>query len=84
MPSSRLSFVFGATAPERDRASSFLRFIDHTQRRSAVGRTPLDEWSARRKELYLTTQNNHNRQASISPVGFEPTISVAKRPQTNA
>jgi hypothetical protein len=24
-------------------ASSFLRFLDHTQRRTAVGRTPLDE-----------------------------------------
>jgi len=25
-----------------------LMFLDHTQRRSTVGRTPLDEWSARR------------------------------------
>ena len=24
-------------------ASSFMRFLDHTQRRRAVGRTPLDE-----------------------------------------
>ena len=24
----------------------FLMFLDHTQRRSTVGRTPLDEWSA--------------------------------------
>jgi hypothetical protein len=24
-------------------ASSFLRFLDHTQRRITVGRTPLDE-----------------------------------------
>jgi len=31
----------------------FLKFLDHTQRRSTVGRTPLDEWSARRKDLYL-------------------------------
>jgi len=27
----------------RPYASSFLRFIDHTQRRTTVGRTPLDE-----------------------------------------
>ena len=33
----------------------FLMFLDHTQRRSTVGRTPLDEWSARRRDLYLTT-----------------------------
>ena len=26
-------------------------FLDHTQRRSTVGRTPLDEWSARRRDL---------------------------------
>ena len=29
----------------------FLMFLDHTQRRSTVGRTPLDEWSARRRHL---------------------------------
>ena len=32
----------------------FLMFLDHTQRRSTVGRTPLDEWSARRRDLHLT------------------------------
>jgi hypothetical protein len=30
-------------------------FLDHSQRRSTVGRTPLDEWSARPRDLYLTT-----------------------------
>jgi hypothetical protein len=63
-------------------ASSFLSFLDHTQRRATVGRTPLDEWSARRRDLYLTTHNTHNRQTSLAPVGFEPTISAGKRPQT--
>jgi len=63
-------------------ASSFLRFLDHTQRRTTVGRTPLDEWSARRRDLYLTTHNIHNRKTSMPPVGFEPTISAGKRPQT--
>jgi hypothetical protein len=51
-----LSF-FGATAPQWARAPSFTRFIDHTQRRTTVGRTPLDEGSARRRDLYLTTHN---------------------------
>ena len=50
-------------------------FLDHTQRRSTVGRTPLDERSARRRDLYLTTHDTHNRQISMPPVGFEPTIS---------
>ena len=59
----------------------FLLFLDHTQRRSTVGRTPLDEWWARRRDLYLTTHDTHNRQISMPPVGFEPTISAGQRPQ---
>ena len=55
-------------------------FLDHTQRRTTVGRTPLDERSTRRRELYLTTHNTHNRQISMSPVGFEPTISAGEWP----
>ena len=55
-------------------------FLDHTQRRITVGRTPLDERSARRRDLYLTTHNTHNRQTSMPPVGFEPTISAGERP----
>ena len=47
-------------------------------------RTPLDEWSARRRDLYLTTHNTHNRQTSMPPVGFEPTISAGERQQTYA
>ena len=57
---------------------------EQTQRRTTVGRTPLGEWSARRGDLYLTTHNTHNRQTSMPPVGFEPTISAAKRPQKYA
>jgi hypothetical protein len=55
-------------------------FLDHTQRRTTVGRTPLDERSARRRELYLTTHDTHNTQISMPPVGFEPTISAGERP----
>jgi len=36
-------FVFGATALQWARASSFTRFLDHTQRRTTVGRNPLGE-----------------------------------------
>ena len=59
-------------------------FLDHTQRRSTVGRTPLDEWSARHRDLYLTTHNTHNRHTSMPPLGFEPTILAGERPQTYA
>jgi len=48
--------------PTRAMASSFLRFLDHTQRRTTVGRTPLDAWSVRRRDLYLTTHNTHNNR----------------------
>ena len=34
-------FVFGATALLWARSSSFTKFLDHTQRRTTVGRTPL-------------------------------------------
>ena len=47
--------------------------------RTTVGRTPLDELSARRRDLYLTTHNTHNRQTSMSSVEFEPTLSVGER-----
>jgi hypothetical protein len=59
----------------------FLMFLDHKQRRSTVGRTPLDERSARRRDLYLTTHDTHNRKISMPPVGVEPTISAGERPQ---
>ena len=62
----------------------FLMFLDHTRRRSTVGRTPLDEWSARRGDLCLKTHDTHNRQISMPPVGIEPTISAGERPQTYA
>jgi hypothetical protein len=70
--------------PTRVMASSFLRFLDHTQRRTTVGRTPLDGWSARCRDLYLTTHNTHNRQTSMPPVGFKPTISAGEQLHTYA
>jgi hypothetical protein len=51
----------GTQQPQRARASSFTTFLDHTQRRTTVGRTPLDEWSARRRIFFLTTHNTHDR-----------------------
>jgi hypothetical protein len=71
----------GAT---RVRASSFLRFPDDTQRRATVGRTPLEKWSARRMDLYLTTHNTHNRQTSMSPAGYKSAVSAGGRPLASA
>ena len=71
-------------SPQWTRASSFTRLPDHTQGRATVGRTSLDEWSARRWDLYLTTHNTHNTQTYMRPVGFEPKISAGERPQSYA
>ena len=45
-----------------------------TLRHTILGRTPLDESSARRRDLYLTT---------YPPAGFEPAIPTSERPQTH-
>ena len=60
-------FFLWRWGPTRAMVSSFLRFLDHTQRRITIGRNPLDEWSARRRNLYLTTHNTHNRKTSMPP-----------------
>jgi hypothetical protein len=78
-----LLFPLGAATQRGSWPPHSWGFPDHI-RLTTVGRTPLDEWSARHRDLYLTTHDTRNRQISISPVGFEPTISVGKRPQTYA
>jgi len=59
-----LSFLWHCN-PTRAMASSLLTFRDHTQLRTTVGRTPLDERSARRRDLYLTTHTTDKRQISM-------------------
>jgi hypothetical protein len=79
---SSLVFILAQRPPSGPESPHSRVFLDHTQRRTTIGRNPLDGWSVRRRELYLTTHNTHNRQPSIPPVGFEPTISAGERPQT--
>ena len=55
-----------------------------TFRHTTLGRTPLNERSARRRHLYLTTHNSSKRQTSMPPMGFELTIPTNERPQTYA
>jgi hypothetical protein len=59
-----------------------------TLKHTTLGRTALDELSARRRDLYFTTHNTHKRErereTSILPAGFEPTIPASERPQTHA
>jgi hypothetical protein len=49
--------------------SSLLSFVTHND--TAVFRTPLDEWSALRTDLYQTTHKTHKRQTSMPLEGFE-------------
>jgi hypothetical protein len=55
----------------------------HSFMHTTVGRTPLDEWSAWRRDLYLTTNNTHKRQISTPAVEFEPVFPANERPQTH-
>jgi hypothetical protein len=43
----------------------------HLGRQTTLGSTPLDEWSARRRNFYLTTHITHKRQTTMTPVGFQ-------------
>jgi hypothetical protein len=74
----------GSTAPVGQDLLIVQVSRSHSARRTTLGRTTLDERSARRRDLYLTTHNSHNRQTSMPPAAFEPTIPVSERPQTHA
>jgi hypothetical protein len=72
-------FYHGATAPSGPRPPHY-RGLTIPLRFTTLCRTPLDESSARRRDLYLTT---HNRQTSMPQVGFEPAIPASELPHTN-
>ena len=76
-------FRNGATAPIGPGPPHYRGFTI-TLRHTTLCRTPLDKWSARRSDLYLTTHNTHKRQASMPPAGFAPVIPASNRPQTHA
>jgi len=75
-----LFFSLWRCVPTLATVSSFFRFLYHTQRRTTVGRTPLDERSGRRRNL--TTLNIYKRKTSMPLGGFEPTALSGERPQT--
>ena len=73
----------GATVPSGPRPPHYLG-LTITLRHTTVGRAPLDEWSARRRDLYLTTHNTHTTATSMPQAGFELAIPASERPQTHA
>jgi len=74
-------FYHVAAAPSGLGPPHYRRFVI-TFRRSTVDRTPLDKWSARRRDFYLTVYNTHQRQTSMLPAGFEPTNRAGQRAYT--
>jgi len=77
------NFFRGSTAPIGHRPPYCWGF-KITLRHTTLGGTPLQEWSARRRNLHLTTNNTHKRQLSMSSAGFEPPIPARERPQNHA
>ena len=69
--------------PTHCRCKMFLLHLTTLNDRHTFGRTSLDEWPARRKDLYLTTQT-YNRQTSMPPARFEPAVPPSERPVTDA
>ena len=59
---------------------NFVITLRHTTR----SKTPLDEWSARHRDFYLTTHITHKRKTSMFLSEFNPAISGSDRPQTHA
>jgi hypothetical protein len=64
-PSLNLMFIFlWRCGPTWATAFSCLRFLDQTQRHSTVGRTPLNGWSPRHRDFYLTNKHiTHDRHS---------------------
>jgi hypothetical protein len=50
----------------------------HGVRHTTLGRIPLNEGSARSRDLYLTTHDIHNRQTSMPPAGFDKLLYLNK------
>ena len=53
-------------------------------RHTTLGRNPLEDGSARRKDLYMTTHNAHKRQTFMPPVELDPETPASERPHTCA
>ena len=77
-------FSHGATVPGGVGTPRYRGFTVILIKHTTLGRTPLDERLAHRKDLYLTTNNTHKIQAMMPPAGFEPAIPASERPQTQA
>jgi len=53
-------------------------------RHTTIHRTPLDKWSARWRDVYLTIHSTHKRQTFTSLAGFKSAIPTSEWLQTHA
>jgi len=75
---------FSPMAPWHLMGQDFLIFEASWSHSDTLCRTPLDGWSARRRDFYLTTNHTHKRRTSLPLGRFESTIPAIERPQTPA
>ena len=62
-----------------------LHSIRHTHTHThTLSKTPLDEGSVRRRDLYLTICNTHRRETYMPQGGSEPAIPASQRSRTHA
>jgi hypothetical protein len=76
-------FFLWRNSPTRARAASCSKFVDNTKLHITVGRAPLNEESAHRRDLYVTLNNTHKRHISIATSGIQtrnPSKRVAETP----
>jgi hypothetical protein len=62
---------------------SHYRGFTVTLRHTTLARTPLDEWSARCRDVYVTTHSTEMRQLSFFSAWFETATPASQRPQTH-
>jgi hypothetical protein len=75
-------FYHGAIAPSGPRPPRWQGFTI-TLRHTTLGKTPLDQWLSRRRDL-LPYNTQHSQQTSMPPAGLAPTVPASERSQTHA
>jgi len=74
--------LFWPLLPNHCRCRGLLLRLSTRNDTSTLSRTLSDDGSDRRRDLYLTTHETHNRQTSMLPAAFEPAFPVSQRRQT--
>jgi hypothetical protein len=79
LPSAALSQHGLPSLPTKVRALSLPWLHDHTEFPTPHSvANPLDEWSARSRDRYLTTHNTHKRKVAMPPAEFVPAIPASE------